>query len=295
MTAAPCARQRPLLWEWEGRRIVGMLHLPADGRTPALAALLLPGGAQTRSGAGRGLLALARTLAACGVPALAFDWAGQGDSEGGVVPFDRRGPQIACARRALARATGLARHALLGICDGASAALIHAGEEDPAPGLAGLVLVNCWMRDDDLAPPRGWFGLALARRLARDRRAAGGDGVLRPGSPGGPGGLPGLFASLRRARAREEGRLEARLRGAAARCPAPILWVIARADPTGRDALVRLRHPRWRTVAPGRGDRRLLLGGGDHGLLDPRSRLAVTSALLRMVEPGAVPAAPRPA
>ncbi|RMF70934.1 MAG: hypothetical protein D6740_07525 [Alphaproteobacteria bacterium] len=284
---------RPLVWRWNGHRILGMLHeplLPAgDSGMPA--ALLLPGGTQTRMGAGRALVALARLMAARGMPTLACDWAGQGDSEGEPVPFTDRLSQIAAARQALAEATGTTRQLVIGICDGASAALLAAGEErapegEGAPGrLAALVLVNCWMRDDDLAPPRGWLTGALARRLAGKR--------LRGKAAPAAGHLSwrALWRGLRAVRAARkagEGRLEGRLRAAAAACPAPILWVLARHDPTGRDALTRLRHPRWRRLMRKQNHRRLLLPGDDHGLLDPRSRIALAAAIEEVI--GAVPA-----
>ncbi len=292
---------RPLLWRWNGHRMVGMLHEPPTpgGDAGPLAALLLPGGAQTRLGAGRALVALARLLAARGMPTLACDWAGQGDSEGTPVPFTDRASQIAAARLALAEATGTSRQLVIGICDGASAALLAAGEEDGGKDesvprqLAGLVLVNCWMRDDDLAPPRGWLTGALARRLSGGRTRREGGLALLPSSS-----WRGVWTGLRTAhplRAQEEGKLEARLRAAAAACPAPVLWVMARHDPTGRDALTRLRHPRWRRLIRERGHRRLVLAGEDHGLLDPRSRLALVMTIQEMFRPAAPAALTRPA
>ncbi len=287
---------RPLLWRWNGHRMVGMLYEPPVLRSDSgsLAALLLPGGAQTRIGADRALVALARLMAARGIPTLACDWAGQGDSEGTPVPFAERAPQIAAARAALTAATGVHHHLVIGICDGASAALLAAGEEGCPEGtrsagrLTGLVLVNCWMRDDDLAPPRGWLTGGLVRRLSGRRGNREGGGALAR--------LPswrGLWAGLRAARLlrkEREGALEERLRAAATVCPAPILWVMSRHDPTGRDALVRLRHPRWRRLMRTQGHRRLVLAGDDHGLCDPRSRLAVV-AKIREIFPPAIPPA----
>ncbi len=275
----------PLLWRWDGHRMVGMLYACPALRNGAasLAALLLPGGAQTRMGAGRALVALARLMAAHGIPTLTCDWAGQGDSEGTPVPFAERISQIAAARTALTTATGTYRHLVIGICDGASAALLAAGEEGcpgdtrPADRPAGLVLVNCWMRDDDLAPPHGWLTAALVRRLSGGRKyGEGGSARLRP--PSWRGFWAGLRSAHRLSR-KAQGALERRLHAAATACPAPILWVMSRYDPTGRDALIRLRHPRWRRLMREGKHRRLVLAGDDHGLLDPRNRLALVTKI----------------
>ncbi len=282
---------RPLLWRWGDHRMVGMLHAcPAPrGDTGSLAALLLPGGAQTRTGTGRALTALARQLAAQGIATLTIDWAGQGDSEGPIQPFTERAPQIAAARHALWTATGITRHLLIGLCDGASAALLYAGPENTGTEntdaedagtlhmqeeLAGLVLINCWMRDDDLAPPKGWIKQALARRMLGLGAAARKRPALRPFRSR----LAAAWRMLRQ-RSSGEGELAARLRTAATGCRVPILWVIARADPTGRDAWERLKQPRWRAVTRQGRHGFLFLKGEDHGLLDPRNRLAVVAAI----------------
>ncbi len=268
---------RPLVFRCGGDRLAGTLHLPPADAPPSRAddartgILFLVGGPQVRAGAARGLLHLAEGLCATGHAVLRFDWRGEGDSEGARRPFDARDEEIRAALAAFRRACPqIARIFLLGLCDGASAALLHAGghannrpdEETDETRPAGLILINPWMRDDDLRPPlgngRGW-PIAVSARLAG----------LRAASPS---------------------RLETRLHEAARCTRLPVLWLAARSDPTGRDALIRLHAPAWRRLMRRRtpdGDRwhRVLSWpGDDHVLARPETRLRLIVHVSRWIE-----------
>lgn len=110
--------------------------------------IIITGGLQCRAGAHRQSVLLGRQLASAGFPTMRFDLAGLGDATGPVSAFDHLRPQIDAAIEALTRqAQGVKRIVLWGLCDGASAALLHAKPTDE-PRIAGLCLVNPWVRSD---------------------------------------------------------------------------------------------------------------------------------------------------
>ena len=92
---------------------------------------------------------LARALAREGFAVLRFDVRGMGDSEGSARGFEAIGPDIAAAVDALLQQVpAVERVALWGLCDGASAALLHA---DAARDhrVCGMVLLNPWVRSPE--------------------------------------------------------------------------------------------------------------------------------------------------
>ena len=90
---------------------------------------------------------LARELAAAGHATLRFDYRGMGDSDGAPVSFEEAGEDIRAALDLLsARREPGEGVVLWGFCDGASAASFHAAEAGER--IAGLVLVNPWVRSD---------------------------------------------------------------------------------------------------------------------------------------------------
>ena len=141
-----------------GTRIAATIE-PAAGTTGIV---IVGGGTQIRIGAHRGLLQLGASLAAAGYPVIRFDRRGVGDSGGEDPGFVESGPDIAAAALALREAcpqlTGLAG---FGLCDGASALVIH----HRAAGIDRLILANPWLADaaSGLPPP------AAIRRHYRDR------------------------------------------------------------------------------------------------------------------------------
>jgi len=138
-----------------GQQLIGILTLPlpdADSNTEAAAKppvpgiLMLVGGAQYRSGSHRQFTLLARSFAAAGFPVMRVDFHGMGDSSGDTADFETFGPDIDCALAAFSQAVpALAGVVLWGLCDGASAALLH-GHADAR--VRGMVLVNPWARTE---------------------------------------------------------------------------------------------------------------------------------------------------
>lgn len=130
------------------------LSVPCDGA--ALAAsldeapgttglLIISGGNEVRSGAHRGMAALAARVAAAGHPVFRFDRRGVGDSEGINGGFEASGPDIAAAITAFRQAAPqVIRIVAFGNCDAASALLLH----QPL-ALDALILANPWTYEGD--------------------------------------------------------------------------------------------------------------------------------------------------
>jgi exosortase A-associated hydrolase 1 len=136
--------EEALVFDCGGARLVGILHPgSADARRGVV---IVVGGPQYRVGSHRQFVVLARALARSGVPVLRFDYRGMGDSEGTHPGFEDVGPDLAAAIDVLcARASGLREIVLWGLCDAASAALLHARAD---ARVTGLVLANPWVRTE---------------------------------------------------------------------------------------------------------------------------------------------------
>lgn len=124
---------------------MGVAHAPAESATTGLLTVVA-GGPQYRAGVGRGLVSMARELAAGGVPVMRFDYRGMGDSSGTFRGFEHIGEDLACAVDAFRRAVpGLERVVLWGGCDAASGILIHAAE---LPGVVAVAVGNPWVSSE---------------------------------------------------------------------------------------------------------------------------------------------------
>lgn len=151
------SHDQPLLIPGPGSQdMLGIVSLPVP-ETPlqSTGVVVVVGGAQYRVGSHRQFVQLARFLAASGYAVLRFDFPGMGDSPAGPVAFEESAPHIAAAIDALCtHSPKVDRVVLWGLCDGASASLLYVqARQDPR--VAGLVLLNPWVRSD--------AGLARAR------------------------------------------------------------------------------------------------------------------------------------
>jgi exosortase A-associated hydrolase 1 len=138
--------EEPVRFACENETLIGILARPEQ---PAgLGIVVVVGGPQTRVGSHRQFVLLARALAAAGYPALRFDVRGMGDSTGAQRNFEHITPDIAAAIETLqANCPAVHRVVLWGLCDAASAALLYCDEAHD-PRIAGLCLLNPWVRSE---------------------------------------------------------------------------------------------------------------------------------------------------
>jgi uncharacterized protein len=154
--------ERAFTFECAGERLVGILHEGAPGARRAV--LVVVGGPQYRIGSHRQFVLLARALAARGVPVMRFDCRGMGDSDGEHPGFEQAGPDIGAAVGALlAQAPGASEVVVWGLCDAASAALLHVHSD---PRVSGLALANPWVHTDaGAAEAQAYLRQWYARRI----------------------------------------------------------------------------------------------------------------------------------
>lgn len=262
---ADCAAvsERALAFDCGGERLYGILSLPArPDPSRRRGVLVVVGGPQYRAGSHRQFTLLARSLAADGIAVMRFDYRGMGDSGGQARPFDSIEDDLRAAIDTfLQAAPELDEVVLWGLCDAASAIGMYAARD---PRVAGLVLLNPWVRTEDglaratlrhyyrarLRDPAFWRQLALGRwdwrasfasLLTLTRRAA------RAGSGSGSGSTSAAEASLPE-------RMHAGLAGFRGR----VLLVVAGADLTAREFCdLAAASARWQQVlAPPRVTRR---------------------------------------
>ena len=137
-------RDEALTFDCAGERLFGILSRPEAARDTGV--VIVVGGPQTRVGSHRQFVLLARTLAAAGFPVLRFDVRGMGDSAGAQRSFDALTPDIRAAIDTLqSHYPEMRRIVLWGLCDAAAAALLYL-DETADPRIAGLCLLNPWVR-----------------------------------------------------------------------------------------------------------------------------------------------------
>jgi exosortase A-associated hydrolase 1 len=129
--------------------MLGIVSQRADGQPASdTGVVIVVGGAQYRAGSHRHFVLLARYLAAHGFTVLRFDFPGMGDSPGEGLSFEDTAPHIEAAITAFQRACpSVQRVVLWGLCDGASASLLYL-EATQDTRVAGLALLNPWVRSE---------------------------------------------------------------------------------------------------------------------------------------------------
>lgn len=270
MTTPP-PQEEALAFACQGEQLVGVVSLPAQPAAEAptdLALLVVVGGPQVRAGSHRQFTQLCRTVAAAGVPAMRFDVRGMGDSTGPLHGFEHINDDITAALGALqTRLPGVKRVVLWGLCDGASAALMHV-QAQRDERVAGLVLLNPWVRSaQTLARAHvkhyywnrlrqgefwrkllgGGVALKALRDLAGNLQVA--RGTAAPAAVGHEAALP--FQ-------------ERMLRGAEG-FAGPVLWVLSGQDYTAKEFVELVAaQGRWQAVLARAGAQRLDMAEADH-------------------------------
>ena len=149
-TPAAAGQDKALRFVCEGEPLIGILHQPNPAR-PAqrLGVLIVVGGPQVRVGSHRQFVQVARALADDGYPVLRFDVRGMGDSAGAQRSFEQLTPDIGAAVDELLRqCPQLQQVVLWGLCDGASASLLYLAERQGDARIAGLCVLNPWVRSE---------------------------------------------------------------------------------------------------------------------------------------------------
>lgn len=161
----PLADERIIEIDTGGGRLLAIAHLPDPATGHGV--LIVPGAPQYRVGPHRLFVDLARQLAHNGIAVMRMDRRGYGDVDGAPTGFEQAGPDIEAALAAFrATAPEVKSFTVLGLCDGASAALLHAA---PLPAVGGLILLNPWVRGE-AAGAQAVLSAYYLPRLLRWRR-----------------------------------------------------------------------------------------------------------------------------
>ena len=161
--------RRAIAFPCGGAKLVGSLDCDsAHGQTGLL---IVSGGNEIRAGAFAGQAQLAARLARdAGVPVFRFDRRGIGDSEGDNSGWRGSRDDIAAALGTFrASLPGMRRVVGYGLCDAASALMLHAASIGPH-GFDALVLANPWtLSDDDAGHSPGALRQRYLTKLADPR------------------------------------------------------------------------------------------------------------------------------
>jgi len=301
--------EQALLFDCQGSQLLGVLSRGADP-VQALGVVVVVGGPQYRAGSHRQFVQLARHLAAAGYAVLRFDCRGMGDSAGDRRPFEDLGDDVRAASTALLLAVPAVHGVVLwGLCDGASAALLSL-RQGPDARVAGLCLVNPWVRSAaSLAKTQvkhyywqrlqersfwakllsGRVAVAAARDLASNLRLALG-AAHKADAGAGPGGTTtgtGTSTSTSTktstrsgtARAAAARPFQERMALAWAGFDGAVLLLLSERDQTAQEfADFSQSHPAWQQALRQRPPQRLTLAGADHTCSAPAAQRAAEEA-----------------
>lgn len=282
----------------QGESLIGVLSRPAgagSAQESDTAVLIIVGGPQYRVGSHRQFVLLARRLAEAGHATLRFDHRGLGDSGGALRSFEHLDEDIGAALDALQLAQPACRRVVLwGLCDAASAALLYC-QRRRDPRVAGLCLLNPWVRSAVSQARTQVKHYYLRRLLSRgfwSKLLRGGVALSAPLD---------LFRALLRMRgggmagqasmAYQERMAEGWLGFAG-----PILLQLSELDYTAREFIEYAQgSPLWSRALQRQGLRRELLRGADHTLSLSSARREAENQLLDWLQQlGSAPALPHP-
>lgn len=258
--------------------MLGIVSLPTPGvPQQSTGVVVVVGGAQYRVGSHRQFVQLARFLAAAGYPVLRFDFPGMGDSPGDPVPFEDTAPHIAAAIDALSgRYTGVGKVVLWGLCDGASASLLYM-QAKRDPRVAGMVLLNPWVRSD--------AGLARAQVKHYYRQRLMEPDFWRKLAAGGVGwqALRSVGSNLRtmRQRAPETHTFQELMAHGWQALEGKMMLILSERDLTAQEFVEHAKtHPAWRGLLSRPGVTQHWIHGADHTFSSSSAQREVQAVVL---------------
>lgn len=268
--------ETPLRVDCAGEPLVGIVHEPM---TPAtVAVVVIVGGPQYRAGSHRHFVLHARALAAQGFAVLRFDQRGSGDSAGAQRSFEQLDDDIDAAINALLRhAPGVTQVVLLGLCDGASAALLY-WQRSADPRVRGLCLLNPWVRSPaSLARThvKHYYLKRLAQKEFWHKLLAG---------KVSPQAIGGLVSNIKLSRSAEAGpvRFQQRMAAGLAAFDGPVLLLLSENDYTAKEFVEFSRYDReWQAALARPRLRQEVVPQADHTLSDSATRIEVDAIIAR--------------
>lgn len=244
----------PLVFSCEGEWLTGIVTRPQQPEVRGV--LIVVGGPQYRVGSHRQFTLLANDLAAAGYAVMRFDSRGMGDSSGDLRQFEDTNSDLRAAMEAFFRAVPALREIVIwGLCDAASAALLHLHDE---ARVAGMVLLNPWVRS-----PQSEARAYLRHYYWRRVRNAGSVRELLCGRRDVSASVRSLLSHVRSALARSPGKsaegpeprssasaqLGERMAAGLSRFRGPVLLILSGQDLTAKEfADVSGRSRLWRRL-----------------------------------------------
>lgn len=260
----------------------------------SLGVVIVVGGPQYRVGSHRQFVQLARAVAEAGYPAMRFDVRGMGDSEGDQRSFMHLDDDIDAAIEALMqRVQSLRAVVLVGLCDGASASLLFADKHRADTRIAGLCLLNPWVRTEQTLAQTHVRHYYLQRLCQADfwRKLARGQVGTRALTELARSVLRSL-APATQSQARDVGTFQHRMSRGWATFAAPILLLLSEHDLTAREFVQAWRNaPEWRDAGRHAATTWIDIAGADHTLSSAQPRLLAERHIVEWLRSiGAVPA-----
>ena len=220
--------------------LLGVITRPEKPRRRGV--LIVVGGPQYRAGSHRQFVLLANDLSAQGYAVMRFDYRGMGDSTGAARTFENVGEDLRVAiDHFLAQVPEVTEVAIWGLCDAASAALFYSHQD---PRVGGMVLLNPWVRT-----PQGEARAQLKHYYLRHVFSAAPWAKLFKGELDLSASALSFVRNLRRASARSQATLPARMAEGLARFKGRALLITAGDDLTAKEFLDAARaSARWRKL-----------------------------------------------
>lgn len=241
-------RDEALSFQVDGDQLFGVLSSPPSATHSGVGVVVVVGGPQYRIGSHRQFVLLARHLAVQGHAVLRFDARGMGDSEGAPRDFLALDDDIAGAIAALrSHLPSVRRIVLWGLCDGASAALLYAGQHPGA--VHGLALLNPWVRTESVQAQVQVRHYYARRLVQRDFWVKLAGGKLGRGAVGGLWRALSAAAGRKKRPAADESDATYPVRMARAwhAFDGPMLLLLSGRDFTAKEFLLQVAgDPAWR-------------------------------------------------